>query len=82
MMGWPRVVSICIKFDYIINTFLPTGLVTLDEMKAKQEHVVKEREKQLAHKKAEGKSKEKQQEDKKKKDQKKVFKLIVLFLCV
>lgn len=67
---------------YIINTFLPTGLVTLDEMKAKQEHVVKEREKQLAHKKAEGKSKEKQQEDKKKKDQKKVFKLIVLFLCV
>ncbi|PVD25693.1 hypothetical protein C0Q70_13353 [Pomacea canaliculata] len=48
------------------------GLVTLDEMKAKQEHVVKEREKQLAHKKAEGKSKEKQQEDKKKKDQKKI----------
>ncbi|XP_063530631.1 protein FAM50 homolog [Cydia strobilella] len=37
------------------------GLVTLDEMKAKQEHIVREREKKLAQKKAE-KEKEKQKE--------------------
>lgn len=48
------------------------GLVTLDEMKAKQEIVVKEREKQLAHKKSSARSAEKLQEDKKKKEQKKL----------
>lgn len=37
------------------------GLVTLDEMKAKQEHIVREREQKLAQKKAE-KEKEKQKE--------------------
>lgn len=37
------------------------GLVTLDEMKAKQEHIVREREKKLAQKKAE-KEKERQKE--------------------
>ncbi|KAJ2938827.1 hypothetical protein O0L34_g18452 [Tuta absoluta] len=37
------------------------GLVTLDEMKAKQEHIVQEREKKLAQKKAE-KEKERQKE--------------------
>ncbi|VVD06177.1 unnamed protein product [Leptidea sinapis] len=37
------------------------GLVTLDEMKAKQEHIVREREKKLAQKKAE-KEKERQRE--------------------
>lgn len=37
------------------------GLVTLDEMKAKQEHIVREREKRLAQKKAE-KDQEKQRE--------------------
>lgn len=37
------------------------GLVTLDEMKAKQEHIVREREKKLAQKKAE-KEKEKLKE--------------------
>lgn len=37
------------------------GLVTLDEMKAKQEHIVREREKKLARKEAE-KEKERQKE--------------------
>ncbi|XP_046582468.1 protein FAM50A-like [Haliotis rubra] len=48
------------------------GLVTLDEMRAKQESVVKEREKQLAKKNAEARVIEQQKEDKKRKEQRKI----------
>ena len=48
------------------------GLVTLNEMKAKQEIVVKEREKHLAHKQSEVMSAERQQEERKNKEQRKV----------
>ncbi|ESO83531.1 hypothetical protein LOTGIDRAFT_222603 [Lottia gigantea] len=48
------------------------GLVTLDEMKAKQESVLKEREKQLAKKNAEARLVEKEKEDRKRKEQKKI----------
>lgn len=48
------------------------GLVTLDQMKAKQEIVVKEREKQLAHKKSDQNNADKNLEDKKRKEQKKI----------
>ncbi len=51
------------------------GLVTLDEMRAKQESVVKEREKQLAKKNAEARVIEQQKEDKKRKEQRKVGEL-------
>lgn len=73
-----RIGSIANKFaahyDAVEQTLKSStiGLVTLDEMKAKQEKVVKEREKQLAHKKSSARSAEKLQEDKKKKDQKKI----------
>ena len=49
-----------------------SGLVTLTEMKAKQEDVVKLREKQLAKKDAESRLKEKIKADKKKKEKMKV----------
>ena len=49
-----------------------SGLVTLTEMKERQENVVKERERQLAKKHLEARLMEKAKEDKKKKDQKKV----------
>ena len=48
------------------------GLVTLTEMKAKQEDVVKLREKQLAKKNAESRLKEQIKADKKRKDKMKV----------
>ncbi|KAK7105058.1 protein FAM50A-A-like [Littorina saxatilis] len=48
------------------------GLVTLTEMRAKQETVVKEREKQMAHKQSQQHSAEQKQEDKKKKEQRKI----------
>ncbi|XP_050407242.1 protein FAM50A [Patella vulgata] len=48
------------------------GLVTLDEMKAKQESVIKEREKQMAKKNAQAKLVEKEKEDRKRKEQKKI----------
>ncbi|KAK6998143.1 protein FAM50A-A [Biomphalaria glabrata] len=48
------------------------GLVTLNEMKARQENVIKEREQQLAKKNAEARLIEKAKEDKKKKDQQKI----------
>ncbi|KAK3093004.1 hypothetical protein FSP39_009904 [Pinctada imbricata] len=48
------------------------GLVTLDEMKAKQEDVIKRREKQLAKKDAEARLIEKRKEDKKKKERMKI----------
>ncbi|GFO04131.1 fam50-like protein [Plakobranchus ocellatus] len=48
------------------------GLVTLNEMKERQENVVKERERQLAKKHAEARLMEKAKEDKKRKDQKKI----------
>jgi len=41
-------------------------------MRAKQERVVKEREKQMAHKRSDPLSAERQQEEKKKKEQRKV----------
>lgn len=56
---------------YAINF---VGLVTLDEMKAKQEDIVKKREKQLAKKNAEAQLIEKQKEDRKKKEKMKVHK--------
>ncbi|CAH1790905.1 unnamed protein product [Owenia fusiformis] len=46
------------------------GLVTLDEMKAKQEDVIREREKQLAIDNAEARLKTKQEKEKKRKDKK------------
>lgn len=51
------------------------GLVTLDEMKAKQEDIVKKREKQLAKKNAEAQLIEKQKEDRKKKEKMKIANL-------
>ncbi|CAL1533731.1 unnamed protein product [Lymnaea stagnalis] len=48
------------------------GLVTLTEMKARQENVIKERERQLAKKNAEARLIEKAKADKKKKDQRKI----------
>ncbi|KAL4237782.1 Protein fam50a [Mactra antiquata] len=48
------------------------GLVTLTEMKAKQEVLVKEREKQLAKKNAEARLMEKQKRDKKQKEKMKI----------
>ncbi|XP_059160278.1 protein FAM50A-A-like isoform X2 [Physella acuta] len=48
------------------------GLVTLTEMKARQENVIKERERQLAKKNAEARLIAKAKEDKKKKDQRKI----------
>ncbi|XP_063427902.1 protein FAM50A-B-like [Mytilus trossulus] len=51
------------------------GLVTLDEMKAKQEDIVKKREKQLAKKNAEAQLIEKQKEDRKKKEKLKIANL-------
>lgn len=48
------------------------GLVTLDEMRAKQEIVVKEREKQLAHKRSNLSSAALRQEERKKKEQRKI----------
>lgn len=51
------------------------GLVTLDEMKAKQEDIVKKREKQLAKKNAETQLIEKQKEDRKKKEKMKIANL-------
>ncbi|KAL8613757.1 Protein fam50a [Nucella lapillus] len=48
------------------------GLVTLEEMRAKQEIVLKEREKQLAHKKSHLSSAALRQEEKKKKEQRKI----------
>ncbi|XP_005094663.1 protein FAM50 homolog [Aplysia californica] len=48
------------------------GLVTLDEMKARQENVIKERERQLANKHAEARLIELAKEDKKKRDQRKI----------
>lgn len=41
------------KFKYIRMQSSTIGLVTLDEMKAKQENIVREREKKLAQKQAE-----------------------------
>lgn len=51
------------------------GLVTLDEMKAKQEDVIKKREKQLAKKDAESRFIEKQKEDRKRKEKLKIANL-------
>ncbi|KAL3873278.1 hypothetical protein ACJMK2_036414 [Sinanodonta woodiana] len=51
------------------------GLVTLNEMKAKQEDVIKAREKQLAKKDAEARFIEKQKEDKKQSDRMKIANL-------
>ncbi|KAK3586838.1 hypothetical protein CHS0354_034876 [Potamilus streckersoni] len=51
------------------------GLVTLNEMKAKQEDVIKAREKQLAKKDAEARLIEKQKEDKKQSDRMKIANL-------
>lgn len=48
------------------------GLVTLDEMKAKQEDVIKKRQSQLAKKDAEARLIEKERQRKKKKEQQKV----------
>lgn len=48
------------------------GLVTLDEMKAKQETLIKQREKQLAKKNAEARLIEKEKEDKKRKEKMKI----------
>ncbi|CAG5134859.1 unnamed protein product [Candidula unifasciata] len=48
------------------------GLVTLTEMKARQENVIIERERQLAKKNAEARQIEKAKEDKKKKEQRKI----------
>ena len=50
-----------------------SGLVTLDEMKAKQEDVIKKRQLQLAKKNAEARLIEKEKERKKKKEQQKVW---------
>lgn len=56
-----------------LGLFCFSGLVTLDEMKAKQEDVIKEREKQLAMKeKAQRLEIEKKEEKKKKKRDKQV----------
>lgn len=49
------------------------GLVTLDEMKAKQEAIIKKREKQLAKKNTEARLIEKEKEDRKKKEKMKVI---------
>lgn len=54
--------------------FSSKGLVTLDEMKAKQEDVVKQREKQLAKKDAEARQYAKQQEEKRRYEKMKVCK--------
>lgn len=54
---------------FIINA---SGLVTLDEMKAKQEDVIKKRQLQLAKKDAQARLIEKEKERKKKKEQQKV----------
>lgn len=54
------------------NNIKLVGLVTLDEMKAKQEDVIKKREKQLAKKDAESRFIEKQKEDRKRKEKLKV----------
>ncbi|XP_078315481.1 protein FAM50A-A-like [Crassostrea virginica] len=51
------------------------GLVTLDEMKAKQEDVIKKRQLQLAKKNAEARLIEKEKERKKKKEQQKIASL-------
>lgn len=54
--------------------YLPdAGLVTLTEMRARQEDVVMKWEKQLAKKNAEAKLVETESEEKKKEDQKKVW---------
>lgn len=51
------------------------GLVTLDEMKAKQEAIIKKREKQLAKKNTEARLIEKEKEDRKKKEKMKIANL-------
>ena len=56
----------------ITQLFCVAGLVTLTEMKAKQEDVVKLREKQLAKKDAESRLKEQIKADKKRKEKMKV----------
>ena len=55
-----------------VNFFPLLGLVTLMEMRAKQEDVVKAREKQLAKKDAESRLIEKQKQDRKKQEKMKV----------
>jgi hypothetical protein len=57
------------------------GLVTLDEMKAKQETLIKQREKQLAKKNAEARLIEKEKEDKKRKEKMKVTCKILRSRC-
>ena len=60
------------------HVFSDAGLVTLTEMKAKQEDVVKLREKQLAKKDAESRLKEQIKADKKRKEKMKVGILLSL----
>jgi len=51
--------SLCLKMRFCVVQSSTIGLVTLDEMKAKQENIVKERERKLAQKQEE-KEREKQ----------------------
>lgn len=70
--------------DFILHLlYMWPGLVTLTEMKAKQEDVVKAREKQLAKKDAEARLIEKQKKDKKRSEKMKASKYTrtVLRIC-